>query len=38
MLLPKMSRHYAGARHFPDKQAAKFLLAAKKIEMHDPTL
>jgi hypothetical protein len=33
-----MSRHYVGATHFPDKQAAKSLLAAKKTEMHDPTI
>jgi hypothetical protein len=41
MLLPKMSRYYAGARggqtRFFDKLAAKRLLAAEKIDMHDPT-
>jgi hypothetical protein len=38
MLLPKMSRHYVGARHvFSTNEQQKRLLAAEKIEMHDPT-
>jgi hypothetical protein len=36
MLLPKLSRHYVGI--FSTNEQQKVLLAAKTIEMHDPTL